>query len=98
MSTDGGLFTTKHMARQSRNQTQPPDFYRRFRRFYLDKTKGPDDRWLGSAPLDGGMWVWIPYLRKSASSAVKILAAWSALPEILFEMRDPLTLSYGSRS
>jgi len=33
--------------RQSRNQTTIPDFYRRFRRFDPDKTKGTDDQWLG---------------------------------------------------
>jgi hypothetical protein len=43
-------------------------------------------------PLNCGMRAWIPYLRKSASSAVKILAAWDALPEILLEMRELPTL------
>jgi hypothetical protein len=47
-------------------------------------------------PLDCGMRIWIPYLRKSASSAVKILAVWNALPEISFERRDPPTLWHGS--
>ena len=45
-------------------------------------------------PLDCGMRIWIPYLRKSASSAVKILVAWEALPEILLEMRGSPTLRY----
>jgi len=29
-----------NLARHSRNQTQAPDFYRRFRRFDQDKTNG----------------------------------------------------------
>ena len=39
------------LAWHSRNQTQASDFYRRFRRFDLDKTKGTDDQWLGSERL-----------------------------------------------
>jgi hypothetical protein len=40
------------------------------------------------AARDCGMRVGIPYLRKSAPSAVKELVAWDPLAEILFEMRN----------
>jgi hypothetical protein len=79
-------------ARRSRNQTQVSDFTADFGDSIWIKPKA----WMINGSDQNlpnyGMRVWIPYLRKSASSAVKILAVWDALPEILFEMRDPPTL------
>jgi len=37
-----------NLARQSRNQTQAPDFYHRFHRFDPDKTNTKNDQWFGS--------------------------------------------------